>query len=129
MKLERIPDVEYYPFERGRLPFSEAVRVDNMLYLSGLIGIDEKGKLAPGGIAAETHQALENIKAVLKRRFSSLDHVIKVTVMLADMAEWEEMNKVYVEYFPKHFPARSAFGVTGLVRGARIEIECVAVLI
>jgi enamine deaminase RidA (YjgF/YER057c/UK114 family) len=71
---------------------------------------------------------MENIKATLERYGSSLDHVIKVTVMMADMSEWEEMNKVYVTYFTKNLPARSALGVNGLAFGARVEIECIAVL-
>jgi enamine deaminase RidA (YjgF/YER057c/UK114 family) len=71
---------------------------------------------------------MENIKAALERYGSSLDHVVKATVMLLDMAEWAEMNRVYVTYFPKHLPARSALGVSGLALGARVEIECVAVV-
>lgn len=107
-------------------PFSAAVRVDDMLYLSGQIGIDGSGKLVPGGIAAETRQTLENIKTVLERYGSSLDRVIKATVMLADMSEWRAMNHVYVGFFPDHLPARSALGVNGLALGARVEIECIA---
>ena len=122
-------NTEFYPAESMmRLPFSEAVRVDKMLYLSGQIGIDETGNLVLGGIAAETRQAMENIRATLERHDSSLDQVIKVTVMLADMAEWSKMNEVYVTYFEKHLPARSSFGTTGLALGARVEIECMAVL-
>ena len=99
-----------------------------MLYLSGQIGLDRSMKLAPGGIVAETRQIMENIKDTLERHGSSLDHVVKVTVMLADMSEWAEVNKVYVTYFPKHLPARSALGANGLAMGARVEIECIAVL-
>src|SRR5262245_22822318 len=122
-------DIEYYPAESMKgLPFSEAVRLDKTLYLSGQIGMDEAGNIMPGGIAAETRQAMENIRTTLERHGSSLDQVIKVTVMLADMAEWAEMNKVYVTYFERHLPARSSFGTTGLALGARVEIECVAVL-
>ena len=123
------PDIEYLTSERMKgLPFSEAVRVGNMLYLSGMIGMDSSMKLVSGGITPETGQTMENIKATLERYGSSLDHVIKVTVMLADMSEWEEMNKVYVTYFAKHLPARSALGASGLVFGARVEVECIAVL-
>jgi len=122
-------NIEYYPAESMKtVPFSEAVRVEKMLYLSGQIGIDASGNVVPGGIASETRQAMENIRTTLERRGSSLDRVIKVTVMLADMAEWTEMNKVYVTYFEKHLPARSSFGTTGLALGARVEIECIAVL-
>ena len=122
-------DIEYYASDLLKgLPFSAAVRVGRMLYLSGQIGIDASGKLVPGGISAETRQAMENIKAVLEDNGSFLDHVVKATVMLADMNEWSEMNKVYVTYFDKHLPARSALGANGLAMGARVEIECIAVL-
>jgi reactive intermediate/imine deaminase len=118
---------EYHPVpgERG-LPFSEAVRTGNLLFLSGQLGTDASQKLVPGGIKAETRQALENIRAVLERHGSSLDRVVKCTAMLADMQEWAAMNEVYVTFFPQHLPARSAFGTTGLALNARLELECIA---
>lgn len=117
------------PPERSQAPFSEAVRVGQWLILSGQLGRDPStGKLVEGGIEAETKQTLENIKRTLEKYGSSLDKVVKCTVMLADMAEWEKMNKVYVTYFPKNRPARSAFGVSGLAGGARVEIECWAII-
>ena len=129
MEIEQNPEIEYYPVESAMsLPFSAAVRMGKMLYLSGQIGMDATGNVVSGGIAAETRQTMENIRATLEQHSSSLDRVIKATVMLADMAEWSEMNKVYVTYFDKHLPARSAFGTTGLALGARVEIECIAVL-
>ena len=122
-------DVEYYTSELLKgLPFSAAVRVGNMLYLSGQIGIDASGKLVPGGISVETRQTLVNIQALLEQHGSSLDHVIKATVMLADIGEWADMNKVYITFFDKRLPARSALGTSGLAMGARVEIECTAVL-
>ncbi len=118
---------EYYPLPKGLdLPFSEAVRVGSMLYLSGQMGIGADGKLVAGGIEAETRQIMENITAVLARHGSSLDRVVKCTVMLADMKEWPAMNGVYVRYFTKHLPARSAFGANGLALGGRVELECIA---
>lgn len=120
-------DAEYYPIPGNRgLPFSEAVRAGNLLFLSGQLGTDANDRLVPGGIGPETHQALENIRTVLERHGSSLDRVIKCTAMLADMKEWAAMNEVYVTFFPKHLPARSAFGATGLALGARMELECIA---
>ena len=108
---------------------SDFVRVGNILYLSGKLGFDSAGKLAVGGIGPETKQALENIKAVLDKNGSSMDHVIKCTVMLADIKEWADMNTVYVTFFKKErLPARSALGVSGLVQTARVEIECMAAL-
>jgi 2-iminobutanoate/2-iminopropanoate deaminase len=119
----------YYPVPGGRpLPFSEAVRVGNMLYLSGQIGTDSTGKLVRGGIGPETRQALANIAEVLARHGSSLDRVVKCTAMLADMREWSAMNAVYTKVFTSHLPARSAFGATGLALGARMELECMATL-
>jgi reactive intermediate/imine deaminase len=108
------------------LPFSSAVRVDNMLYLSGNLGnLPGSDDLAPGGIQGETRQTMENIKTVLEQFGSSLDQVVKCTVFLADMQEWGAMNEVYRTYF-KSPPARSAFGANGLALNARVEIECIA---
>jgi 2-iminobutanoate/2-iminopropanoate deaminase len=124
--------VEHYPVAESldslRLPFAEAVRVGPILYLSGALGIDDSGALVPGGIAAETRQALANIRSVLERHGSSMDRVIKCTVMLADMQEWAAMNRVYVQHFPTNLPARSAFGASGLALGGRVEIECLATI-
>ena len=120
--------IEYFPMAESldslELPFSEAVRVGSMLYLSGAMGID--AVLVPGGIEAETRQALANLRSVLERHGSSMDRVIKCTAMLADMQEWAAMNRVYIEHFSKNLPARSAFGVSGLALGGRVEIECIA---
>ncbi len=124
--------VEYFPvaetLDSLKLPFSEAVRVGSTLYLSGAIGIDDNGALVPGGIEAETRQALRNIRSVLERHNSSMDRVIKCTAMLADIQEWAAMNRVYVEYFSTNLPARSAFGASGLALGGRVEIECIATI-
>ena len=123
---------EYFPLPAAvahlNLPFSEAVRVGDVLYLSGSIGIDGTGTLITGGIEPETRQTLANIREVLERHGSSLDRVIKMTAMLADMAEWPAMNAIYAEHFPVNRPARSAFGTTGLALGARLELECVALV-
>lgn len=123
-------EVEHYPANTDserQLPFSDAVRVGNLLFLSGKIGnIPGTMELAPGGIQGETRQTLENIKASLERHGSSMGEVVKCTVFLADIAEWAAMNEVYVEYFPVDPPARSALGSSGLALGARTEIECIA---
>lgn len=108
------------------LPFSEAVRVGNMLYLSGQLGTDSTGRLVPGGIRAETRQALSNIEAAIERQGFTLNQVVKCTVMLADIGEWAAMNEVYLTFFRAHRPARSAFGASGLALGARLELECMA---
>ena len=109
------------------LPFSEAVRAGDFLFLAGQIGsAPGTADVVPGGIAAESKQAMENIKAVLGRHGASLEEVVKCTVFLADMSEWGVFNDVYRPFFPKHFPARSALGASGLAKGARVEVECVA---
>ncbi|MGH1371234.1 MAG: RidA family protein [Cellvibrionaceae bacterium] len=110
------------------LPFSEAVRVDNTYYLSGQIGIAPGTKsLVKGGIKEETRQTLLNIQSTLEANNLSMKNVVKCTVMLADIAEWPSFNEVYVSFFSKPFPARSAFAGSGLAFGARVEVECIAV--
>jgi 2-iminobutanoate/2-iminopropanoate deaminase len=110
-------------------PFSPAVRAGGLIFVSGQLGsrtVDGRMVLVPGGIEAETRQALENVRDILAQAGSSLDRVVKCTVMMADMAEWPRMNAVYTTFFPGPKPARSAFGTTGLALGARVEIECIA---
>jgi 2-iminobutanoate/2-iminopropanoate deaminase len=111
----------------ANLPFSEAVRVDNVLYLSGQIGIVPGSvKLAAGGIKAEAKQTMENIKTSLEVHGYSINDLVKCTVMLADISEWEAFNEVYQSFFNKRYPARSALGANGLALGARVEVECIA---
>jgi reactive intermediate/imine deaminase len=121
-------EVEHYSGSPGmQLPFSDAVRVGDMLYLSGKIGnIPGTKQLAEGGIAGETRQALENIKASLEKHGSSLSEVVKCTVFLADIADYAAVNSVYVEYWDGDPPARSAIAGSGLALGAKVEIECIA---
>ena len=123
------PAVEHFgnPALNGKpLPFSEAVRVGDVLYLSGQIGIGADGKL-PDGIEAQTKQAMDNIGAVLKRAGLTYADVFHCTAFLADMKDWPAFNTVYVPYFPAgKMPARSAFGANGLALGALLEIECQA---
>ena len=131
LPVEHEAEIEYLkaPGTEGMdLPFSSAVRVDNTLYLSGALGYDrEKGALVEGGIQPETRKTLENIAQTLETFGSSMDRVVKCTVFLADIAEWGAMNEVYTTFFPNK-PARSALGASGLALGARVEIECIAVV-
>jgi 2-iminobutanoate/2-iminopropanoate deaminase len=125
--LDKSRPAEYLGVNPER-PFSEAVRSGDFLILSGQLGMDpQTGKLVPGGILKETRQTMENIKNTLEKYGSSMDRVVKCTVMLADIRDWGDMNKVYVTYFPGHKPARSAFGTQGLALNARVEIECWAI--
>ena len=130
---EDMSKVEHYrpqAYHDKNLPFSAAVKVGNMLYMSGQIGNLPGGiELAPGGIKAETHQTMENIKMVAEKYGSSMSQVVKCTVFMADIAEWQAMNEVYITFFDEdRLPARSAFGTSGLALGARVEIECLATL-
>ena len=123
------PSVQHYgnPTLNGQpLPFSEAVRVGDVLYLSGQLGRAPDGKL-PDGIEAQTKQTLDNIGATLKLAGLGYADVFHCTAMLSDMKLWPDFNKVYVTYFPEgKRPARSAFGASGLALGALIELECQA---
>ena len=121
LRLERVPMPGNF-----KLPFSAAVRVGPMIYLSGQLWTDSTGRLVVGGIGPETAQALANVSALLAAHGSGMDRVVKCTAMLADMGEWPAMNVEYARHFPAGFPARSAFGTTGLVLGARVELECLA---
>ena len=110
------------------LPFSSAVQVGDTLYLSGNLGnLPGTNDLIAGGIEPETRQTMENIRTVLEEFGSSLDHVVKCTVFMADMDEWPAMNDVYRQFFSTP-PARSALGANGLALDARVEIECIAVV-
>jgi reactive intermediate/imine deaminase len=109
------------------LPFSEAVRDGDLLFVSGQIGnVPGKLELAPGGLRAEAAQALDNIRVIVERHGSSMSRVVKCTVFLADMKEWGDFNDVYRKAFPGKLPARSALGANGLALGARVEVECIA---
>lgn len=124
------PPVEHFPapgaLEGAPRPFSAAVRVGDMLYLSGQIGLAANGTL-PAGIEAQTRQMMDNIGATLAQAGAGWGDVVHCLVMLEDMAEWGAFNRVYVPYFPAgKLPARSAFGADGLALGARVEMECKA---
>jgi 2-iminobutanoate/2-iminopropanoate deaminase len=118
--------IEHFTREGSRAPFSPAVRVGDVLYLSGQIGARPDGSL-PEGLAAQTRQTMDNIAAALEFAGSSMESVFNCTVMLDDMSQWAEFNRVYVGYFtPGRLPARSSFGADGLALGALVEIECLA---
>ena len=110
-----------------RLPFSEAVRVGNTIYLSGQLGVKPGTmSLVSGGMEAQAKQTMDNIKATLESHNLSMSNIVKCTVMIADIAKWPIFNEIYVTYFEGDFPARSAFGANGLALGAELEVECIA---
>ena len=109
-------------------PYSQAVEAGNTLYVSGQLPINPAtGLFAEGGIKELTAQSLTNMKAILEAAGMSFDNVVKTTVFLADMADFADMNEVYAQFFVAPFPARSAVAVKTLPKGARVEIECIAV--
>ena len=111
----------------ARVPLSQAIKVGDWVFASGQLGMDPRtGRLAEGGIRAETRQVCENLKAVLEAGGSSLAKVVKVTIYLADLGELMEMNEIFSTYFPNDPPARTTFQAAGLVAGARVEIEAIA---
>uniref|UniRef100_G3MSD3 Translation initiation inhibitor n=1 Tax=Amblyomma maculatum TaxID=34609 RepID=G3MSD3_AMBMU len=113
---------------KSAAPFSQAIRAGDTMYVSGQIGVDPKtGKLVEGGITAETRQALTNLSKVLEAGRMSLKCVAKCTVYLGDMKDFQEMNKVYTEFFTEKQPARAAFQVAKLPLNAAVEIEAIAV--
>ncbi len=110
-------------------PYSQAIRVDHTVFTAGQIGLDpQSGQLVEGGIVAQTRQALQNLAAVLEAAGSSLQHVVKTTVFLANMDDFPEMNRVYAEFFPEAPPARSTVEVSRLPLGALVEIEAIALV-
>lgn len=108
-------------------PYSQGVSTSDLVYTSGQIPLDPaSGELVPGGIRVQTRQVMENLSAVLEAGGSGLDLVLKTTCYLQDMSEFTQFNEVYAEYFTTNPPARSTVGVAALPRGARVEVEAVA---
>lgn len=124
------PDPQFITMtEPWPYPFSSAVRTGDLLFVSGQVGTRiEAGApvLVAGGLEPETRQTLDNIRAIVEKAGTTMDRVVKCTVMLADMNDWPKVNEIYATYFQGPKPARSAFGATGLALGARVEIECIA---
>lgn len=110
-------------------PYSQAIRIENLVFTAGQIGLDPATmEIVKGGVEAETRQVLTNLKHVLESADSGLNFVIKTTVFLQDMNDFAKMNAVYAEFFPENPPARSTVAVAGLPKGVQVEIECVALL-
>lgn len=108
-------------------PYSQAMRVGDLVFTAGQLGIDPaSGEMAGAGVAEQAERAIANLEAILSTAGSGLGNLVKVTVFLADIADWPAVNEVYARLIPEPFPARSAFAVKDLPRGARVEIEAVA---
>ena len=108
-------------------PYSQAIAHNGLFFVSGQLPIDPStGAFPEGGVEAQTRQSLTNIKSILEKAGSGMDKVVKTTVLLADMGDFAAMNGVYAEFFSEPYPARCAFAVKTLPKGALVEIECVA---
>lgn len=108
-------------------PYSQAIAHNGLIFVSGQLPIDPStGAFPEGGVEAQTRQSLTNIKSILEKAGSGMDKVVKTTVLLADMGDFAVMNGVYAEFFSEPFPARCAFAVKTLPKGALVEIECIA---
>ena len=121
--------VEHYSSEqtiKQGFPFSDAVRVDKTIYISGMIGEDDEGNLVEGGIVLEAHTVMKKMGNILAHFNLGYDDVVKCLVMIDDISEWSMFNSVYVQYFDKPYPSRSAFGADGLAGNASFELECIA---
>jgi 2-iminobutanoate/2-iminopropanoate deaminase len=111
----------------ARVPLSQGIKMGEWIFVSGQLGNDPRtGKLAAGGIAAETRQVCEHLKAILQAGGSSLEQVVKVTIYMKDLNELAAMNAVFSEYFPTDPPARTTFESARLINDAHVEIEAIA---
>ncbi len=110
-------------------PYSQAVIANNTLYISGQIAlVPETGELKMGDIQEETHQVMQNIKAILQEAGLTFGHIVKTTILLSDMSLFGEVNTIYGQYFDGNFPARETYAVKGLPKGVNLEISTTAVL-
>ena len=108
-------------------PYSQAIRAGNLVFTAGQLGIDPStGEFSADDVAGQAEQALANLEAILRAAGSGLDRLVKVTVLLAEISDWPAVNEVYARIVPEPFPARSAFAVKDLPKGARVEIEAIA---
>uniref|UniRef100_A0A9J7XLZ5 2-iminobutanoate/2-iminopropanoate deaminase n=1 Tax=Cyprinus carpio carpio TaxID=630221 RepID=A0A9J7XLZ5_CYPCA len=122
----KIPFTPKAPIRQGI--YSQAVLVDRTMYISGQIGMDISGQLVVGGVEAQAKQALINMGEILKAAGCGYENVVKTTVLLADINDFNNVNDVYKQFFKSNFPARAAYQVAALPRGGLVEIEAVAVL-
>ena len=107
-------------------PFSHAKMNDSVMFITGQLGINpETGAIVPGGVEAETHQVFSNITAILHEAGMGLDRILKATIFLTDMNDFEKVNEIYASYFSGEYPARSCIGVSSLAKGGVVEIEVI----
>jgi 2-iminobutanoate/2-iminopropanoate deaminase len=110
-------------------PFSQAIKTDTLVFSSGQLPLDPiSGELVDEDVAVQTHQVIKNLKAILDESRSSLNDVVKVTVFITSMDDFDTMNKIYATYFTRPFPARSCIEVPKLAKGAKVEIEAISLV-
>ena len=109
-------------------PYSQAIRAGDTLYLSGQIGLDPASGQMVDGLEAQAHRVFRNMQAVTAAAGASLDDVVKLSILLADLGDFAKVNEIMATYFKAPYPARSTFQVAGLPRGGRIEVEAIAIL-
>ena len=107
-------------------PYSQAVRIGNLLFISGQIPLDRSGRIVEGGIRVQTQRVMENIRAIVEGAGGRMDDIVKTTVYLKDMDDFQDFNEVYGEFFPEDPPARATVEVSNLPKGVGIEIEAIA---
>jgi len=109
-------------------PYSQVVQAGQLLFLAGQIPLTAEGKLLEGDVTSQARQVMENLKSVLEAAGAAMSHVVRTTIFLADLGDFETVNKVYSEYFQEPYPARSTIQAGKLPRGASVEIDAIAVI-
>ncbi len=123
--MRQVISTEAAPAAAG--PYSQAIRTGDLVFTAGQLGLDPvSGEFVANDVAGQAERALQNLEAILRAADSGMDRLVKVTVYLADIGDWPAVNEVYARLVPEPFPARSAFAVRDLPKGALVEIEAVA---
>jgi 2-iminobutanoate/2-iminopropanoate deaminase len=126
MKMKEVYVTDKAPRPVG--PYSQVVKAGGFLFLAGQIPLTSENVMNEGDIAAQTHQVMNNLQAVLEKAGATLNHVVKTTIFLADLNDFEAVNQVYAQYFQEPYPARSTIQAARLPKGARLEIDAIAIL-
>jgi 2-iminobutanoate/2-iminopropanoate deaminase len=126
MKMKEVYVTDKAPRPVG--PYSQVIKAGGFLFLAGQIPLTSENVMNEGDVGQQAHQVMNNLQAVLEKAGATLNHVVKTTIFLADLNDFEVVNKVYAEYFQEPYPARSTIQAARLPKGARIEIDAIAIL-
>jgi 2-iminobutanoate/2-iminopropanoate deaminase len=126
MKMKEVYVTDKAPRPVG--PYSQVIKAGGFLFLAGQIPLTSENVMNEGDIAAQAHQVMKNLQAVLEKAGATLNHVVKTTIFLADLNDFEAVNQVYAQYFTEPYPARSTIQAARLPKGARLEIDAIAIL-